>query len=643
MTPQPIRVQEPIRFGEDFELDVTAHRLRRGDHALKLERIPLEILILLLEHRGETLTRDEIVAKIWGKDVFLDTDNSIRGAIRKIRQVLKDDAEQPRFIQTITGQGYRFIAPVISYEEEKGRDVSTVEEEKEHRLETLVQVDCDQRPRTLPTVRWRVLGVAAGVALLGMAYVVFRGRSTDATPTRIKSLAVLPLRNLSRDPAQEYFADGMTEEVIGRLSTIHGLRVISRTSVMRFKDTREPVPEIAKKLGVDAIVEGSVIREGNRVRVHAQLIRAATDEHFWSESYDREIGDVLTLQSNVARSIAEKVRVTMTGQEHSQLAATRYVAPEVYENYLKGQSQLSAGNSRPEIEKSLAFFQEAIRQDPSFAPAYVGLAAAYDTLAEVFVGVPPGEVRSKAIEAARKALDLDPELAEPHTVLGDLYQQQWRWSEAEAEYRQALELNPNDASAQLGLAGWLMCQGRTEDALDWSRRARELDPVGSGGSSIGWFLYQARQYDDAIRELRSVLAVRPDDATAYWFLGYALIANGRPEQAIPQLEKARSLTGGSAAVIGVLVRAEAHAGRRTEALRLVEELKRRQKTGYVPAAAFLNAYLGLDDREQAFAWLERAYQEQSNILQFLKVHPHFDPIRDDPRFSDLLRRVGLDH
>jgi len=488
--------------------------------------------------------------------------------------------------------------------------------------------------------RWLVVSGLAVLALLVLAYVMTRGRTVDATQNKINSLAVLPLKNLSGDPTEEYFADGMTESIIGRLSMIRGLRVISRTSAMRFKDTRVAVPEIAKTLGVDAIVEGSVIREGGRVRVHAQLIRAATDEHFWSETYDRDLGDALVLESEVAQAIAGRVEVTVTGAERARLVAAHHVSPEVYESYLKG--QFSKGNSRADIEKRIAYFEEAIRQDATFAPAYIGLANAYDGLGTVFVGVPPGETRAKVIGAARKALELDPELAEAYVQLADVHQKQWQWAEAEAEYKRALELKPNDAVAHLGFANWLMCRGRTEEALAWSRRARELDPFGVSGASLGWIMFHARRYDEAIRELRSVLSVHSDDAMAHWFLGFVLIDNGQPEEAIPELEKTVSLTERSPGAIGVLIRAYARAGRRTDALRLLAELKRRREAGYVPAGAFLNAYLGLGDHDQTFVWLERAYQEQSNILQFLKVHPFFDPLRGDPRFADLVRRVGLD-
>jgi len=525
------------------------------------------------------------------------------------------------------------------------------EEEKDHRSETSPETsedaEGDHEPGGIPWARrWFVLSGSAVLALLGIAYVMTRGRTVDATQHKIKSLAVLPLKNLSGDPAQEYFADGMTESIIGRLSMIRGLRVISRTSAMRFKDTRVAMPEIARTLGVDAIVEGSVIREGGRVRIHAQLIRGATDEHFWSETYDRELGDALVLESEVAQAIAGRVEVTVTGAERARLVAARQVSPEVYESYLKGQFAQEKGNSPAAMKKSIAYFEEAIKKDPAFAPAYLGLARGYDRLGQPGVGgAPPSEVQPKVIGAARKALELDPELPGAHALMGDLYQIQWQWSDAEREYKLALELSPNDAGANLAFSSWLLFQGRTEEALAWSRRARELEPLGITGTTIGWILFQARHYDEAIRELRSDLAVRRDDASTYWtcwFLGFALIANGQADKAIPVLERALALSERNPAVIGVLIRAYAHAGHRTEALRLLGELRRRQQTGYVPAAALVNAYLGLGDNEQAFAWLERAYKEQSSILQYIKVHPFFDPLRGDPRFADLVRRVGLD-
>jgi TolB-like protein/Tfp pilus assembly protein PilF len=492
---------------------------------------------------------------------------------------------------------------------------------------------------------WTPLALAASILVLAAGYMAFRHRPANQTsasaPAPIHSLAVLPLRNLSGDPSQDYLADGFTEALIDRLAGIHDLRVISHTSVMRFKNPQLSVPEIAKILGVDAVVEGSVIRDGTHIRVTAQLIRGATDEHFWSETYDRELRDALALESELAQAIAEKVEVTVTGQEHQRLAAARPVAPEVYESYLKGRFVLEQGTGKAGIEESIGDFNAAIQQDPTFALAYLGLARAYTELGTVFGGSSPAETRPKVIAAAQKALGRDPELAEAHSVLANVLQEEWDWAGAEAEYKRALELAPNDAGAYAGYALWLSCEGRTDEAVTWIRRARELDPVAVTGASVSWILFQAHRYDEAVREARGALALQPDSAFSLLTLGFALNANHQPAEAIAVLERALALSKGSPAVAGVLIRAYALAGRRSDALRLLADLERRKSAGYVPSAAFVNAYLGLGDNEQAFAALEQAVQEKSNILQFVKTHPYFDPIRSDPRFRSLVHRVGL--
>ena len=456
----------------------------------------------------------------------------------------------------------------------------------------------------------------------------------------IRSLAALPLENFSGNPEQDYLSDGMTEALIARLSTIRALRVISRTSAMHFKGTRKSLPEIGKELNVDAVIEGSVLRSGDKIRINVQLIRADTDEHLWSGTYDRELQDVLTLQNEVTDGIVRHIEVAVTGAQPKVAAAPRTVAPEVYESYLKGRFALHK-NTRGGLEEARQHFQAAVEADPKFAPAYAGLASAYSDLGLVFYGKPPTETRPQVLAAARKALELDPELAEARAELGDALQKNWRWAEAEAEYKQAIELSPNNAAAHGGLAQWLLCQGRTEDALASARRAQELDPEEFNGTQVGWILFHGRRYDEAIRELRTALAVDPGDPMTVWFLGFALIAAEHFDEAITTLERAASLSNRSPAVLGVLVHAYAGAGRRAEALQVLHELKRKRESGYVPPAAFLNAYLGLGDKEEAFIWLERCAEEHSNIVQFLRSHPFFDLIRSDPRFAGYLRRADF--
>jgi TolB-like protein/Flp pilus assembly protein TadD len=549
-----------------------------------------------------------------------------------------------RHVHDKRGSVYALIPELDAWLQTRRPPPGEEEEGKEQEPERPVEGEGDHRRRsTLRARGWLALaGVGVVVGFLAVAYVMSRVLTRNAAQPKITSLAVLPLKSLSSDPTQEYLSDGMTDALIDRLSRIHGLRVISRTSVMRFKNPQVSVPEIARMLNVDGIVEGSVMRQGNRIRVTAQLIRGATDEHFWSETYDRELRDVFAVQSELAQSIAKKVQATATGEEYQRLMSARSVAPEVYESYLKGRFAYNKSNGRAGVEESIGYFDHAIEMDPTFAPAYVGRANAFSALGTVFVGAPPEETRPKVISAARKALELDPDLAEAHVLLANVQQELWHWADAEAEYRRALELNPNDADAHAGLALWLICRGRAGEAVAWAERGRELDPLAVSGASIAWILFQSRRYQDAIRELRSALAVEPDDASALSYLGFTLVANNQAGDAIPVLEKAISLSSGSPAATGVLVRAYTQNGRRTDALRLLAELQKRRKAGYVPAGAFVNAYLGLGDNEQAFVWLEQAFKEQSNILQFLKVHPFFDPLRADSRFADLVRRVGLD-
>ena len=507
---------------------------------------------------------------------------------------------------------------------------------------TIGAVDASRAPQTAKRSWTTITLIALGLVLVvGLAW-LWNQRSTAQpaiSSSRIRSIAVLPLNNLSGNSEQDYLADGMTEALIGRLSTIQGLRVISRTSSMQFKGTRSSVPEIAKRLNVHAVVEGSVIRSGDHIRITAQLIQGDTDVHLWSGTFDRELRDVLVLQTDVAQGIARQIEIALEPQSGRPVAA-RSVAPAVYESYLKGRFELNKG-SRAALEEALRHFQTAIDADATFAPAYAGLAGTYRELGSVFIGDSPVEVRPKVLAAANKALELDPELVEAHILLADALQKDWQWAKAEEEYKQAIAHNPSNAGAHSGFSSWLLSQGRTQEALDWARRGRELDPLGYEDVGIGWILFQSRRYDDAIRDLQSVLAVEPENPSALWFLGFALIGAERFEEAVATLEKAASVSERSSAVLGVLVHAYAGAGRRADALRVLDELHRRRKAGYVPAAAFLNAYLGLGDTEQAFTWLARAADERSPIVQWLKVHPFFDSLRGDPRFAAFLRRANF--
>ncbi len=632
-----------FHFG-DFTLDQSRYRLQRGERILRLEKQPMELLFLLVERHGELVTREEVADRLWGTTVFVDIDQSINTAVRKVRMVLHDDPDKPRFIETVVGKGYRFAAPVADGEATvpATAGLSALTQPAQAGQSAAIAAAPAQRGPRRPPVVMLLASLAAVLAIWASGWVAIHIRNTrSSTHPVIESLVVLPLKNLSGDPAQEYLSDGMTEALVSRLSSIHDLRVISRTSSMRLKSSDLSIPEIAKALQVDVVVEGSVIREGNRIRVTAQLIRGTTDEHFWSETYDRELLDVLALQSDVAQAIARKVEVTVSGKEEQRLASWHTVLPEAYESYLKGRASLSNNNNRAGTEKSIRYFEDAISKDPAFAPAYVGLAAAHAWLGTVLLGGTPDTERPRVVSAARKALELDPNIAEGHVLLAIVAQQQWRWAEAEAEYRRALELTPNDSDAYVGLAQWLLCHGRMDEALTSAQHARELDRFGFSAGGTAWILFHSRRYDEAVHELRSALDVHPNDIYSLWLLGFTLVIKGQASEAIPTLERAAVLADHGSGFIDVLGAAYARAGRRADALRILAELKRRKQHGYVAAASFVIVYLGLGENEHAFAWLEEAYKERSSMLQFLKVHPLFDPLRGDPRFVDLLHRVGL--
>jgi len=625
-----------MRFGT-YEVDLRLGELRKNGKRVKLTGQPFQILVILLEHPGDLVTREQLQGRLWPSDTFVDFDRGLNAAINRMREALGDSAENPRFVETLPRRGYRFIAPIA----DPGTPRTAQLQPTRPSASILGRLRTDEKRRS-PKPLTLLVTTFVALALIAVALVVYRISGTGVKPGTIRSLAVLPLQNISGDPGQQYLADGMTEELIGRLAAIRNLRVISRTSVMQFKTTNLSVLEIAKTLGADVIVEGSVMREGSRIRVHAQLILAATEETFWSETYDREVRDVLDLESDVAQSIANKVKVSLTGEEQHRVANVRPVAPEVYENYLKGRFTLARGNSRAEVEESIHYFNEALSKDPRHALSYLGLAEAYGWLGTVLIGGVAQEYRPKVALAARKALELDPTLVEAHIMLADTAQKEWRWAEAQAEYQKAIALRPNDASAHAGLGSWLTCQGRAEEALAETRRGRELDPLAVSGDDLGFTLILARRYVEAEHEVRSELAIRPDNARALVSLGLVLVANHNARKAVDGLEKAASISGRAPAILGFLIYAYAQSGDRAHALRLLQELKTRKQRGYVPAAAFVLGFLGLGDYDQAFFWIEEAYKEQSNILQFLKVHPIFDPVRSDPRFLDLLRRVGLD-
>ncbi len=488
--------------------------------------------------------------------------------------------------------------------------------------------------------RWAAVGILAlAVCIAAAAFFYLRFLRGPAHP--IESVAVLPLENLSRDPEQEYFADGMTEELITDLAKMSALRVISRTSVMRYKGTQKPMPEISRELNVDAVVEGSVQRSGNRVRVTAQLIEAATDRHLWAETYDRDLRDVLALQSEVATAISKEIQVKLTGQEQTRLATRRPVNREAYEAYLKGRYYWNRRTDEG-LTKSLEYFERAIDKDPNYAMAYSGLADTYYTLLSFHL-IPTKEGSAKAKAAAMKALAIDDLIGEAHTSLAvATLAYEWDFARAEKEFKRAIELSPGYATGRQWYAGYLAQMGRLEEAIAESKRARDLDPLSpSINTTLAQKFIYTRQYDAAIEHLRKTLELDPNFAVAHSWLAWAYLEKGMKKEAIEEQQKAVTLSGGNTEILASLYYALAVTGRQNEARKGLEKLKQLSKRTYVSPHVMAVIYTGLGDKEQAFAWLEREYEEHDRELLSLKMMPFFDPLRSDPRYQDLVRRIGL--
>jgi Predicted integral membrane protein len=483
--------------------------------------------------------------------------------------------------------------------------------------------------------------IVVPLVLAALAYTLY---TREKPPPEISSIMVLPLANLSGNPSEEYFADGMTDALIGDLAKLGGLHVISRTSSMHYKGTNKSLPEIAGEINVDAIVEGTVQRSGDRVVVRAQLIHAATDRHLWVETYTRDVSDVLDLQREIAQAIAREVQIQMTPAERARFTSRHPVRPKAFDDYLQGRYLYWNKRTEDNLNKAIELFQSAIKEDPNYAPAYVGLADCYNSLGTVQMGAfPPVEGRRRAEEAATKALELDSELAEAHSSLGQVKHYNWNWTEAERDFKRAIELNPNSANAHNFYASYLMSRGRIDESIALSDRARELDPFSlSISAQRGFLLENARRYAEAIEQLRGVIAMDPGHYQAYWFLGHAYAANRQFDEAVAAAEKAVELSERAPGALGMLGLAYGLDGRKADAIRILNELLQLNRNRYVTPAALVNVYIGLGDKEQTFIWLEKAYQERSNYVAYLKVFPILDPIRSDPRFADLIRRVGLE-
>jgi TolB-like protein/DNA-binding winged helix-turn-helix (wHTH) protein/Flp pilus assembly protein TadD len=622
-----------LRFGV-FEADLRTGQLTRRGSRVRLQDQPFQVLAALLEKPGELVTREELRSRIWPRTI-VDFDHGLNKAISKIRDALGDSGENPRFVETVARRGYRFLA-----------DVAPVEAAQRPPEAAPAEAAGLAAART-PASTWRPRAPRAavlagmGLILLVVAAEAWLLNSGVQSAPPIRSLAVLPLENLSGDPGQNYFTDGMTDELITRLGQISRLRVISRTSAMTYKGTHKSMPEIANELNVDAVVEGSVLRSGDHVRITAQLIQLPADKHIWSDSYEGDVRDVLALQDRVARTIAEQVRATLSRQEQTALQGHRTVKPEAYDPYLRGR-YLWNKRTGDSLRKAIDYFTLAIEKAPNFAAAYSGLADAYALAGDWEYGIlSPQDAFARAKAAAAKALALDDRLADAHTSLAfalDLYA--WDWDAAESEYRRALALNPGYATAHQWYAWHLMVMGHTAEGIAELRAAQNLDPLSPiVNADLADALCVAHLYDDSLRQARITLELHPNFAVAHYLLGQTLVQLRRYDEAIAEFRKAIAIDGGNTTFDSNLAHAYAVSGQTEQAMKILRDLEGRQTAQSPTAASIALIYVGLGDNDQAMAWLDKAYQARFNPSILLR--PAFDPIRTDPRFRGLQERIGL--
>jgi TolB-like protein/DNA-binding winged helix-turn-helix (wHTH) protein/Flp pilus assembly protein TadD len=616
-----------LRF-RDCQLDPDGFELRRAGHRLRLERKPMELLILLAEKQGQLVKREEIIEKLWGKDFFFDAENGINNAIRKIRSALNDDPEQPRFVETSVGKGYRFIAPVERVLEPGGLWPAPTGAASERSKALLL------KRAWVPTLASVAL-VAAGFAfnIAGIRSRVF-ARGAPA----IHSIVVLPLENLSGDANQEYFADGMTDALITELAQFSFLRVISRTSAMHYKGSRRPLPQIAKELNVDAVVEGSVVRSGNRVRITAQLLDARSDRHLWAKAYDRDIREVMGLQQDVASSIVREIQPRLGPRTSASVSRKLQVNPEAYDDYLRGMYFWHKFNETGD-RRAVEYFEESIRKDPSYALGYAGLSNAYHELA--YYGR-PREIMPKSKEAAEKALQLDDNVAEAHGALGWVkWIYDWDWPGAEREFRRAIQLNPGHSISHGMYGNFLDSMGRFEEAAREFQIAGELDPVAlilicNTAEHFRWM----RQYDTAIAENRRALDMDPSFADGHEYLAYAYMDKGMHEESIKEMEQL-AIADDQQDLAETMKIAYARGGYKGALKSRLKYYKDRRKAGsHVNFWDEAWTHMQLGNKDLALQAFEKAYEEREDLTD-LAVNPSWDPIRSHPRFQDLLRRVGL--
>jgi len=618
-----------LRF-DSFELDVRAGELHKGGVKLHLQGQPLQVLAILVQNAGKLVTREELRSQLWPADTFVDFDHSLHNAIARIREVLCDSAETPRYIETLPRRGYRFIAPV--------KEVGVQALEPTSRTE---QVSAQHRGSR---IRSRAALAVSLVLMIGLGTWLVQSFSHQASAAApLRSIAVLPLANLSGDPSQDYFADGMTEQLITDLAKVGSLRVISRTSAMQYKGTKKGLPEIARELNVDGIVEGSVMRSGPRVKITAQLLHGPTDRHLWAESYERDLGDVLKLQDDVAQAIVQQVRAEVTPQQQVRLSSGPPVNPEAYDAYLRGRYYyLNQFTMLSGLNRAKNSFEEAIRKDPSFALAHCGLGATYLFLV-FFRGISPEEGYRLAKEEIHKAQELDDNIGEIHDVLGEMkWRFEWDWNGAEREFTRAIELQPSYSCAHEDHANYLSLMGRRPEAMAEIAKSNAIDPGPSSAMAESASYYLMRDYASLLDASRREVVSNPTEWTAHASLGVGYEGTGKFLEAASEFQTAVEMSNGDQDATASLAHAYAVIGQKAQAQKILRDLEQKSKRVYVSPYTMATVYAAVGEKDKAFQFLEKAYREKSPEMSWhLKADLRIDNLRDDPRFLDLMHRAGF--
>jgi TolB-like protein/DNA-binding winged helix-turn-helix (wHTH) protein/Flp pilus assembly protein TadD len=628
---------------DDVTVDGENFRVQKDGQNITLTPRAFDVLLVLIKNGGRVIEKQEIFDKVW-KETFVG-DNALTKIIKEIRHALNDDANNPRYIETVPKRGYRIIAEI-----KQNDSLNRIESAKQPTEKFVVEASQETIPQlkaqeVQPTKRknLRLAGVIVlGLLILAFGFFVFNRQHsvTVANDRPIDSIAVLPFENAAQDPSVEYLSDGITESLINRLSQLSNLKVMSRSSVFRYKGKEQDAQKVGTELTVRAVLTGSVKQIGDQLVITVRLDDAQTNQHIWGEQYVRKFADILNVQSEIAQDVSTNLRVKLTSEAKQQLAKRYTDNVEAYQLYLKGQYEWNKF-TQEDLQKSIEYYDQALEKDANYALAYAGLSKSYIVLGTTYL--PPNEAFPKAKAYAAKALEIDDTLAEAHVVMGAVrLLHDWNWAEAERELKRAQALNPNHPDAHNLYGYYLKAMGRLDEAKAETKRAQEFDPLSLMiNSDVGVDSYYARQYDEAIAQNEKTINLEPHFFIAYLWLGQAYEQKKMYAEAITTFQKGMALAERHPQLIASLGRAYALAGEREKAQKSLDELREISKRRYVSPYLFAVVYAGLGDKDQAFTWLEKAYEERTFFLIWLKVEPRFDSLRDDPRYKDLLRRIGL--